>query len=260
MPKGETKDLLLFVVPRAHHVATLNGCHSNAGHQGCYCTLFLLWEYFRWPEMANQMQQSIKSCMHCLQHEGNLSKAPLHPIVATALMDLLHVDFTSIEMTLKLNRPPKAANVLVTIAKFLYQGYISIFKALARLLSNLGANFMSSVIDEMCNLLGMKKLQTTPYHPQTNGQVERSHQTIMQMIGKLEEDKKTDWPGHLAEIVYAYNATSSAVMGYSPHYLMFGCRPRILVDFDFPTFRSTEAPMRGTSARHVDKYVAAVHD
>ena len=58
--------------------------------------------------MANQMQQAIKSCMHCLQHEGNLSKAPLHPIVATALMDLLHVDFTLIEMTLELNRPPKA--------------------------------------------------------------------------------------------------------------------------------------------------------
>ena len=45
--------------------------------------------------MTKQMQQSIKSCVHCLQHEGNLSKAPLHPIVATALIDLLHVDVTS---------------------------------------------------------------------------------------------------------------------------------------------------------------------
>ena len=51
--------------------------------------------------------------MHCLQHEGNLSKAPLHPIVATAPMDLLHVDFTSIETTLELNRLPKVVNVLV---------------------------------------------------------------------------------------------------------------------------------------------------
>ena len=51
---------------------------------------------------------------------------------------------------------------------------------------------MSSIIDEMCMLLGMKKLWTMPYHPQTNGLVERSHQTIMQMIGKLGEDKKDD--------------------------------------------------------------------
>ena len=55
-----------------------------------------------------------------------------------------------------------------------------------------------------------------PYHPQTNGLVERSHQTIMQMISKLGEDEKADWLSHLTEIVYTYNTTQSAVMGYSP--------------------------------------------
>ena len=79
---------------------------------------------------------------------------------------------------------------------------------------------MSSVIIEMCKILGMKKLWTMPCHPQTNGLVERSHQTIMRMIGKLDEDKKADWPGHLAEIVHAYNATCSAMARYSLHYLM----------------------------------------
>ena len=93
-----------------------------------------------------------------------------------------------------------------------------------------------------------------------NGQVERSHQTIIQMIRKLGEDKKANWPGHLAEIVHAYSATQSAVTGYSPHYLMFGCRPRLSVDFYFPTFRTAEAPMRGTSANHVDKYIPTVCD
>ena len=74
----------------------------------------------------------------------------------------------------------------------------------------------------------------------------------MRMIGKLGEDKKADWPGPLAEIVHTYNATQSTVTGYSPHYLMFGRRPRLPVDFYFPTFRSTEAPMRGASAKHMD--------
>ena len=41
---------------------------------------------------------------------------------------------------------------------------------------------------------------------------------------------------------------------------MFGCRPRLLVDFYFPTFRSAEVPTRCTSAKHVDKYVATVHN
>ena len=94
-----------------------------------------------------------------------------------------------------------------TVTEFLYQGYILISGALARLLSDWGANFKSSIIGKMCKLLSVKKLQTMPYHPQMNGLVERSHQTIMQMIGKLGEDKKADWSGHLAEIVHAYNAT-----------------------------------------------------
>ena len=45
-PKSETKDLLVFVVPKAHCVGTLNGCHWYAGYQGCDCTLSLLQEYF----------------------------------------------------------------------------------------------------------------------------------------------------------------------------------------------------------------------
>ena len=83
---------------------------------------------------------------------------------------------------------------------------------------------------------------------------------IMHMIGKLGEDKKADWPSHLAEIAYAYNATQSAVIGYSPHYLTFGQWPRLPVDFVFPTVGSNEAPMREASARKVDTYVASLRD
>ena len=99
-----------------------------------------------------------------------------------------------------------------------------------------------------------------PYHPQTNGLVERSHQTIMHMIGKLGEDKKADWPSHLAEIVHVYNATWSAVTSYSPHYLMFGRWPKLPVDFVFPTVGSNEAPTKEASTRKVDTYVASVRD
>ena len=149
--------------------------------------------------MINQMQKSIKNCVHCLQHAGNLPKVPLHPMVATAPLDLLHVDFTSIETTMELSQPPRVANVLVfqdhfmkhvmvyetpnqtakTVTKFPYLGYILIFRAPTRLQSNWGANFISSITDELCALLGMKKLWTMPYHPLTKGLVERSHQTIM---------------------------------------------------------------------------------
>ena len=53
--------------------------------------------------MAKQMRQLIRACTHCLQYEGGIPKDPLCPIVATAPLDLLHVDFTSIDTTLELN-------------------------------------------------------------------------------------------------------------------------------------------------------------
>ena len=143
-----------------------------------------------------------------------------------------------------------------TVTKFLYSGFISIFGAPARLLSDRDTSFTSSIIEELCKILGIQWLQTMPYHPQTNGLVERLHQMIMHMIGKLGEDKKANWPSHLAEMVQAYNATQSVVTKYSPHYLMFGQWPRLLVDFIFPTIGSNEAPMREASTRSVDMYLA----
>ena len=112
-PKGEDEDLLLFMVPKAQWTAALNGCHRDAGHQGRDRTLSLLQECFWWPGMAKQMRQVIKTCRHCLQYEGGTSKAPLCPIVATTPMDLLHIDFMSIETMMELDESPRIANVLV---------------------------------------------------------------------------------------------------------------------------------------------------
>ena len=83
---------------------------------------------------------------------------------------------------------------------------------------------------------------------------------IICMIRKLGEDKKAGWPSHFAEIVHAYNANHSAVTRYSPHYLMFGCRPRLPVNFFFPAVGSNEAPARETCAKHVVEYLASIWD
>ena len=75
------------------------------------------------------------------------------------------------------------------------------------------------------------------YHTQTNGQVERMNQTLIRMIGKLDQDRKACWSKFLPELLLSYNATRSAVTGYSPHFLLFRRRPWIPVDYQFPTIR-----------------------
>ena len=77
-PKGENEDLLLFIVPKVHWTAALNGCHHDAGNQGCDHTFSLLQEHFWWPGMAKQMRQVIKACRHC----PNMRVAPLRPLYA----------------------------------------------------------------------------------------------------------------------------------------------------------------------------------
>ena len=98
---------------------------------------------------------------------------------------------------------------------------------------------MGHIITHLCDLYGVQKLGTSPYHAQTNCQVESINQTIIRMIGKLEEDKKACWSKHLPELLLAYNTTHSTVTGYSPYYLLFGRRSRIPVDYLFPTLRDS---------------------
>ena len=90
-----------------------------------------------------------------------------------------------------------------------------VFRSLAKLLGDIGANFESNIIKELCELMGIQKVWTPPYHTQTNGQVEQAHQTLMHMIGKLSKDQKVDWPKHLTELVHAYNSMTLVVIGYN---------------------------------------------
>ena len=123
-----------------------------------------------------QMRQTIRACTHCLQYKGGFAKTPLCPILGTAPLDLLYVDFTSIETKLEPNHSPRVTNISVfqdhftkhvlayvtpdqtvkTVAKFLCGGYISIFGAPASLLSDRGASIMSSIIEELCKILDIK--------------------------------------------------------------------------------------------------------
>ena len=62
------------------------------------------------------------------------------------------------------------------------------------LLSDRGANFESNIISKLCELMGIWKVRTLPYHPQTNGQVEQAHQTLMPDDWKIEQGSEGRLP------------------------------------------------------------------
>ena len=177
-----------------------------------------------------------------------------------APLELVHLDYTSIESTIELNKPPVVKNFLMitdhftryafvvvtkdqttkTVAKVLYECFIVIFGVPTKLLNDVGANFTSALVEELCVTFSIQKCRTTTYHAQCNGQVEHFHQMLFHMIGKLVHDKKAQWEQHLPELLQAYNSTHSAVTSFSMHYLMFGRCPCLPVDFYFLTVSAFE--------------------
>ena len=139
-----------------------------------------------------------------------------------------------------------------TVAKVFYERFIAVFGVPAKLLSDRGANFTSALVEELCSAFGIQKCRTTAYHAQCNGQVERFHQTLFCMIGKLSRNKKAQWEQHLLGLLQAYNSTQSVVTGYSLHYLMFGRHPHLPIDYYFLTVSAYKC------SRHVPAYVTEV--
>ena len=233
-PKGETEGVLAFVVPAGQCRIVLNGVHHDAGHQGQQRTLALTQERFWWPMMAEDCQAIVRECPHCQAFEGEVSRATLCLIQVYAPLELVHLDYTSIESTMELNKPPVVKNVLVMtdhftryalavvtkdqmakmVVKVFYKCFIAVFGVPTKLLSDRGANFTSALVEELCSAFGIQKCRTTACHAQCNGQVEHFHQTLFHMIGKLSCDKKAQWEQHLPELLQAYNSTRSVVTGY----------------------------------------------
>ena len=56
-PSGQLEEVLQFNVPTVHQVATMNGCHQDARHQGQQQMLCFLHDWFWWPNMATQVQR-----------------------------------------------------------------------------------------------------------------------------------------------------------------------------------------------------------
>ena len=235
----------VFVVPTNDRQAAINGCHRSARHQGRDHTLSLMKECFWWPEMSQALLKAVANCRRCIQYEAKGQLPPMQPIICTEPMELVHIDYVGMEVTIATNKKPVVKHVLVvvdhftryvqifitknhmarTTAQVLYNNYFSIFSFPQRLMSDQGTEFCGKVIAAMCSLLGVEKIQTTPYHPQTNGSAERVHQMLQRMIGKLDLEKRKKWPAHIGLIIIGYNSTRSLVTGYSLYYLMFRRRP-----------------------------------
>ena len=90
------------------------------------------------------------------------------------------------------------------------------------ILSDRGSQFVSDLMREISRLLSVRQLQTTPYHAQCNGLVERWNGTLGRMIQKMAAEKPSDWDRYIPALLFSYREVAQASLGFSPFELVYG--------------------------------------
>ena len=147
----------------------------------------------------------LNSCPRCLRRKSQADQAPLLNIEVNQPLELIHLDYLKIEpskgnvenvliITDHFTRyaqafPSKTQTALAT-AKLLWNNFILHYGFPEKNIRDQGRNFESELIDNLCQVAGVKKLCTSPYHPQTNGQCECFNSTLLNMLGTLTLSKR----------------------------------------------------------------------
>ncbi|CAM4874461.1 unnamed protein product [Rotaria socialis] len=95
------------------------------------------------------------------------------------------------------------------------------------ILSDRGTHFLNTLMENIKNLIGYNHIYSTPYHPQTNGVVERFNATFVAQISKLQNTQHNNWDEYLQAVVFAYNTGVHKSTKFSPYELLYGCAARL---------------------------------
>ena len=171
--------------------------HSGpmAGHfagEKLYKSLVTHWW---WQGMYGYVMTQCMSCPQCaiVNAAGHVNKPPLHPIPVSRPFQIVRVDVMDLPLTKSGNRHfvvfqdyltnfplvfPVPDQKAVRLAKLLVEEVVPLFGVPEYLLSDRGTNLLSHLMTDLCKMLGIKKLNTTAYHLESDGMVERFNRTL----------------------------------------------------------------------------------
>ena len=187
--------------------------------------------------MVEDIEHNIKSCPRCLRFKTQPEKAELNLIIATRPLELVHIDYLTIEPPAN-SKLDKHVNVLIITDHFTRyaQAHITLSQKAQIVAKTLWDHFFVHYGFPKKKLMQIKKLRTTPYRPKGNGSCERFNRILISMLGTLPEDFKSKWPQHISTLTCAYNSTHSNATGFSPYCLLYGRHPLLPIDIEFGVF------------------------
>ena len=137
---------------------------------------------------------------------------------------------------------PIPSQEAVVVARRLVNEMFCRFSPPEQLHSDQGRQFESHLLAEVCRLLGIQKTRTTPYHPRSDGLVERWNRTLLQSLATSVEDHPENWDEFVRQICMAYNTSVHPTTGFTPFYLMFGQQAKLPVELMYGTPETETMP------------------
>ena len=240
----------IVVVPRKLRTDILKSFHAPpyCGHLAADKTYGRIINHYYWKGLSNDVKLFCKSCEKCQGRKNTTYQGP------APLQSLPDVErpFQRISIDLITRLPTTKngnKNILVIIdafSKFVEavplpdQTSKTVGKALVnfilthsvpeQILSDLGGCFVSKMMKTLYKALGVKKLQTTPFHPMCNGQVENLNSTLYNILALIIDKEHTSWDEFLKFSTFSYNTAIHRSTKETPFYLAYGRDPVLPVD------------------------------
>ena len=228
VPKHLRKDLL-----DKTHRSRMGGHFSG---QRLYNALARNWW---WDGMYSDAMKFSHSCPECLivKGSGRHRPPPLRPIQVSRPFQVLGVDIMDLPKSSSGNKhvlvfqdyftkwpmvyaiPDQKTHRIVDI---LVKEIVPTVGVPESLLSDRGTNLLSHLMTDVCKALGITKLNTTAYHPQCDGLVERFNRTLKSMLRKHASRYGNEWDQHLYGVLWAYRNTPHETTGEKPSFLLYG--------------------------------------
>ena len=232
-----------IVVPKSYRLEILSIAHGSpmSGHLGINKTYHKIINHFYWPGLKSDVSKYCKTC-HTCQMAGKpnqtIPKAQLQPIPAfdepfsRILVDcvgplprtksgneyLLTIMCTSTSFPEAIPlRNIKTKSIVKALIKFFT--FVGLPKSVQ---SDQGSNFMSGIFQQVMHELGIKQYRSSAYHPESQRDLERFHQTLKNMIRSYCFDTEKDWDEGIHLLLFAVRKSVHESLGFSPFELVFG--------------------------------------
>lgn len=239
----------VIITPSHDEIPTIlkkNHDDPISGHSGFHRTLGRIKLRYKWKNMKNDIKQYIKTCESCQLNktERRIQKHPME-ITSTSRkpFEKIALDIVGpLPMTENGNKYiltmqddltkysqafPIKNHEATTIAEELVNNFICKFGIPNQILTDQGKDFTSTVLKEIARLFHIKQIQTSAYHPQSNGVLERSHATLADYLKHYISSKQTDWDKWVPIAMFSYNTSVHTSTKYTPYKLVFGNKPEL---------------------------------